>query len=224
MKKRIFLSLSVALLPFFLYLIAATSAIGCAGDFDSQYEDSIAQEDYVTAKNLMKQQVKEYSHRDYNPTLPIRLAQSLYRLAYAYGKLGEYDSMKVATISGVNQDLRIAQQYQKMVVFFATEEYNKAATAYNGGDYEGSLRGLRTSLSMLGSDKPYEETAIAILRAMASAAAATGDMEESKESCRRGLALGDSAAVEMLKEFQTGKTPTPLPRLEPRENPPIKIL
>ena len=226
--KTICCALSLMFMKYWLYevvtVLALVTALGCAGDFNLQYENSIAGQDYVTAKNLMRQQAKELSYRDKNATLQLRLAQTLYRMAYAHGKLGEYDSMKVALYSSANHDRSLAKHQERMTEYFANEEYNHAAAAYNGGDFEGSLQRLRVALSILSSEKTHGSCLIAILRGMSSAALAAGDMEEARESFRKGSDLGDSAAREMLTEFKRGETPKPLPRLEPRENPSIKIL
>ena len=199
-------------------VLVLISVTGCASDYNLQFENSISRGDYAGAKTLMKQQIKEYSLRDYNATLLLRLAQSYYHLAYAHGKLGEYDSMKIALYSSVSRDGNVAELEQKMIDHFATEEYNKAAKIYNAGDYESSLKGLHTALSIVGTEKPNEECGITILRGIASAAAATGNIKDAQESCRKAAALGDAVTREMLAHFENGETPKPLTRLEPRKS------
>ncbi len=199
-------------------VLALINVAGCASDYNLLYDDSISSQDYVKAKTLMKQEVKEYSHRDYNPTLLLRVARSYYRMAYAHGKLGEYDSMKIALSSSVSRDGSIATLEQKMIEYFATEEYNKAVAMYNDGRYVESLTGFNSALSPIGTEKTYGGLTIAILRGRASAAASTGNIKDAQESSREASSLGDAASTEMLAEIEKGHIPKPPPALEQRKS------
>ena len=204
-------------------IVAAAFLAGCAGDLGSQYDRSMEMGDFAKAKELMRQQIEEYSYRDFNPTLPVRLGNSYYRLAYAHGMLGEYDSMKVTLFSSVSHDPGLADRRDEMVEYFATMEYNNAIAAYDSGNYTAARQGLDAALKIVGSEEAHAECAGAILRARAFASSALGDMKEAAEYCQKAASLGDREAEKVLADYRREGLLKAPERLEPRKNAPLTL-
>jgi len=206
----------------YLVVVAALLA-ACAGDLGSQYDRSMELGDFAQAKILMRRQIEEYSYRDFNPTLPTRLGNSYIRLAYAHGMLGEYDSMKIALFSSLSHDPGLVDRQDEMLEYFATLEYNKAIAAYDTGDYAGARNGLETALKIIGSEQAHAECAGTILRAMAFATSALGDVKGAAEYCERAAGLGDSEAEKVLAEYRKEGLLKAPERLERRKNVPLNL-
>ena len=198
-------------------LMAPLVLLGCVGDYHAQYDRSIQNGDYDTARMVMQQEIQALALRDYSPTLPLRVGNAYYRLAYAHGKLLSYQDMQHALDAAVSYDPGLTNQRQRMLEHFEVLEFNRGVSACNAGDHTTALQHFSRSLSLIETEDPHRKCAGLILRAMATAAIGAGDVPAARDHCQRPLDLGDPDASSLMTTLKDGKNIPEPSRLQARK-------
>ena len=193
---------------------------GCRVNWEAQFNTAVTNENFVGAKQLMRQQL---AADNFNFPKETGRARAYYRIAYAHGKLAEYDSMKVALDSSLAQDANFSRLKRELIEYFSLEEFNKAVNLYNNFFFDKAIAQFKIAVGIVGSEAPYEEYAAIIYRCLAYAEASNNNVETALEYCHKASNLGDALSKRVLLEWEKEKKMTPPNKLEPREKPTITI-
>lgn len=189
-------------------------------DWDGMYTTAVTNENYAGAKRLIRQQLTEDAFRF--PKEGSR-ARAYYRLAYAHGKLAEFDSMKISLDSAIANNGNLAKAKRELIEYFSLEEFNNAVTLYNNFFFDKAIAKLQLAISIIGNDSAYEEYRAIIYRCLAYAEASNKNIDKALEYCRRASNLGDALSQRVLVEWEKEQKLNPPEKLEPREKPAVEI-
>lgn len=199
----------------FLFIPGAFLLLGCAASIP-EYDDLMARGDYGEAKEYVRTVLDEYSHRDWNPTMPARRAQLYYWLANAHAMLKEYDSLQVALSLCVSNDPGFSQIREQFLLELARSQYNEAVASYNTGSYGKARSEWNTALDLVApiAHRPFQAQ---VHRHLGFVGAATTDTARGLYHLRQSAELGDTASRNLLLTYErTGRVsrPTTLPLLD----------
>lgn len=185
-------------------VVATLSAllVGCASVRNAEFDQLIADGDFVQAKRLMQRLLDEYSVRDNSPTLPLRVAEAYYWLAYAHGRLAEYDSMNVALLQCVSHHVGFADKRRDLMLECALQEADVGRTAFNNKDFARAAEHFSSAATILAADSVHRRISGLILRNLALAQAASGDIAAAASRLAEAVALGDGRSDSLLAQLR----------------------
>lgn len=186
-------------------VVLAVSAIlfACSSARNAEFDQLIADGDFVQAKQLMQRLLDEYSVRDDNPTLPLRRAQAYYWLAYAHGRLAEYDSMNIALLECLSHDEGFSDERLDLMREFASREEALGVMAFNEGEYNSARRHFKTAAGFLSADNAHRQVSRHILRNLAFTEAASGNPAGAGSYLTEAFGLGDERSGSLLGQLHS---------------------
>ena len=187
---------------------------GCRQAYESQFELAMQNENYLGAKTLLYKQIAEDS---FTKASNEEMAKAYYKLAFAHGKLSEYDSMKYALDQCLLSDNNYTRLRREMLEYFSIDEFNKAVILYNSFFYDKAIMKLEIAIQIVGTESPYEEYSALIFRSLAYAEASKNNIDIALEYCKKAANLGDALSKKILDDFQQVKKITPPEKLQPHD-------
>lgn len=196
-------------------LVVSAILLACSSARNAEFDQLIADGDFVQAKQLMQRLLDEYSVRDDNPTLPLRRAQAYYWLAYAHGRLAEYDSMNIALLECLSHDEGFSDERLDLMREFASREEALGVMAFNEGEYNSARKHFKTAAGILSADNAHRQVSRHILRNLAFTEAASGNPAGAGSYLTEAFGLGDERSGSLLGHLRSEGSISVPPRIEP---------